>query len=296
MACAGVRRTTRCAAQIGSTTDSPQYERPHVPPFRGAIRVRVCTSVMAGWDDDDFEVPDFTTTSDAPPARDALTAAGLLPRLSPTPSNESDDWFGPRAPSVLPEDTAARCARASRRRRRSSRSTRRPNGRSRAASCTRPLEGTQSKLCSRCAPGGPAKAAPPDADDRPLILVDFTARGDGASTPATSTRWRPTPSASSRTRSGGVRPIQRRRGAHRARVHADARAPTRRGGGARLSRDGRQLDQALRRRIPQLERPPLSPRQIDEAPLSSRAHPVIALDQPWSGGEIARSTARKMKP
>ena len=34
---------------------------------------------MAGWDDDDFEVPDFTTTSDAPPARDALTAAGLLP-------------------------------------------------------------------------------------------------------------------------------------------------------------------------------------------------------------------------
>ena len=63
---------------------------------------------MAGWDDDDFEVPDFTTTSDAPPARDALTAAGLLPgALSAAPSNESDDWFGPRAPSVLPEDTAA---------------------------------------------------------------------------------------------------------------------------------------------------------------------------------------------
>ena len=136
---------------------------------------------MAGWDDDDFEVPDFTTTSDALPARDALTAAGLLPgALSAAPSNESDDWFGPRAPSVLPEDTAALRSRESSAQAVQSLNTPAERKKPRCASCTRPLEGTQSKLCSRCAPGGPAKAAaPPDADDRPLILVDFTALSDG---------------------------------------------------------------------------------------------------------------------
>ena len=138
---------------------------------------------MAGWDDDDFEVPDLVGAAEdeAAPARAALASAGLLPpALAPAPSDDAD-WFGARAPTTLPGDTAALGTESSSQAI-NSLNTPAERKKPRCMECTRPLgDSPNAKLCSRCAgkAGATAAPTPAPADDRPLILVDLTVLSDG---------------------------------------------------------------------------------------------------------------------